>query len=142
MRRNYEILELRPGASFEEVKQAYKKSVRKWHPDRFPNNDLELQKKAHDMFRLISEAYSELESFFQDRSRVKFADEQPKYSSYNHGFEGSRDDWTETVHSAEIQFVTRQWSNGDKYEGMLKNHVFPKFPFGWITCFPKKTCYD
>ena len=124
MRRYYEILKLRPGASLNEIKQAYKKSVQKWHPDRFPENNPELKRKAHDMFLLISEAYSKLENFFQDHARVKFAEEQPKYPSYDCDFERDVGDWTETVHSKTIQFVTREWANGDKYEGMLQNKVF------------------
>lgn len=35
MKRYYEILELEPGASPEEVKRAYRDLVKVWHPDRF-----------------------------------------------------------------------------------------------------------
>ena len=45
MRRAYKILNIKHGATFEEVKQAYKKQAMEWHPDRFPADDEELQKK-------------------------------------------------------------------------------------------------
>ena len=75
MIRYYKILELEPGASLEEVKRAYKRCVVRWHPDRFPVDDLEIQEKAHKMFRLTHEAYSKLQEFYLERSRINFADE-------------------------------------------------------------------
>jgi hypothetical protein len=37
--RCYRMLELEPGASLEQVKQAWRELVKVWHPDRFPNDD-------------------------------------------------------------------------------------------------------
>ena len=41
------ILEVEPGASLEEIKQAYRDQTKVWHPDRFAN-DVRLQKKAEE----------------------------------------------------------------------------------------------
>ncbi|MEM6401104.1 MAG: dynamin family protein [Cyanobacteria bacterium P01_D01_bin.116] len=49
-------LGLKPGASPEQIKQAYKKLVKKWHPDLFANQPQELI-KAKEKIRLINEAY-------------------------------------------------------------------------------------
>ncbi len=59
--RYYKILELEPGASPEELKQAYRGLVKVWHPDRFPD-DLPLQQKAQGKLKEINEAYERLQS--------------------------------------------------------------------------------
>lgn len=51
----YQTLELKPGASFEEIKKAYKKAMKKYHPDRFQDDSKRLY--AEDLSRKINEAY-------------------------------------------------------------------------------------
>ena len=58
-----EILELKPGASQEEVTQAYKDLVNVWHPDRFVNNQ-RLQNRAEDKLKEINAAYDYIRSFY------------------------------------------------------------------------------
>lgn len=57
----YKILELENGATFEEVKQAYKDLATVWHPDRFCNN-ARLQQKAQDKLKELNQAYEQLKS--------------------------------------------------------------------------------
>lgn len=57
----YEILGLKPGASHKEVKQAYRKLVKVWHPDRFFS--LEEKQKAEERIKKINEAYNQLKSY-------------------------------------------------------------------------------
>ena len=123
MDRYFKVLQLHPGASIEEIKQAYRQAVRKWHPDLFPEEDVQLQIKAHKMFRSISEAYSEIKKHYQNHSRTNFSNDQPEYPDYSGQFSNMDDDWAETAQSEVAQFVSREWPNGDKYEGMLKNEL-------------------
>jgi hypothetical protein len=58
----YRALELEPGASLEQVKQAWRELVKVWHPDRFPN-DPNLQLKAQDRLKEINSAYESLQEF-------------------------------------------------------------------------------
>jgi len=58
-----EILGLKPGASQEEVNQAYRDLVNVWHPDRFVGN-LRLQKKAEEKVKEINAAYEYVKSFY------------------------------------------------------------------------------
>jgi len=58
--RCYEILELGPGASLEEVRQAYRDSVSIWHPDRFGERNPRLIKRAEEKIKQINEAYETL----------------------------------------------------------------------------------
>ncbi|MEL6165001.1 MAG: DnaJ domain-containing protein, partial [Cyanobacteria bacterium J06628_3] len=54
--RAYNTLGVKPDTSPEKIKQAYKKLVKKWHPDLFVNQPQELI-KAKEKIRLINEAY-------------------------------------------------------------------------------------
>lgn len=69
--RCYEILELKPDASQEEIKQAYRDLVKVWHPDRF-SHDPRLQQKAQEKLKEINEAYEQLQSFRSGRRRRGF----------------------------------------------------------------------
>ncbi len=57
--RCYQTLGIRPGASRNEIKQAYRDLVRVWHPDRFAG-DAALQEKAGRKTQEINEAYRRL----------------------------------------------------------------------------------
>lgn len=57
--RFYAILGVPPDASSQEVKQAYKKLVKKCHPDLFFDNP-PLREKAQEILRKINQAYEEL----------------------------------------------------------------------------------
>jgi len=56
---HYKVLELKNGASLEDIKQAYKDLVMVWHPDRFPGN-ARLRQKAQDKLKQINKAYEQL----------------------------------------------------------------------------------
>ena len=53
----YEVLEVREDASAREIRDAYLKKVRQWHPDVNSNKDFRL---CHKMMCTINEAYSHL----------------------------------------------------------------------------------
>jgi len=52
----YEILGLKKGASADDIKQAYRKLARQYHPDRHPNE----KEKYHAKFTELQEAYEVL----------------------------------------------------------------------------------
>lgn len=54
--RCYEILEIEPDASPEQVKQGYKDLVCVWHPDRFSHNP-RLREKAEEKLKEVNLAY-------------------------------------------------------------------------------------
>ena len=53
------LLEVEPGASTDEIRQAYRDQTKVWHPDRF-SNDTRLQQKAEERIRQINSAYRRL----------------------------------------------------------------------------------
>ena len=81
--KDYEVLELKPGASLINIKKAYKKLVKKWHPDLFPSHRPKAQEKAHQMFRQISDAYARVIKLHQERSNKNFTGRQQHVSPYN-----------------------------------------------------------
>jgi GUN4-like/DnaJ domain len=58
----YQVLEVEPGASQADIKQAYRDLAKVWHPDRF-SGDLILQKKAQEKLTRINAAYEFLKSY-------------------------------------------------------------------------------
>lgn len=58
MRNPYEVLEIKEGASEEEIKKAYRELVKKYHPDQYQNNPL--SELAEEKLREINEAYEYL----------------------------------------------------------------------------------
>ena len=56
----YRILGVFPGADKEEIREAYRRLAKQWHPDRHQNESAERQKYAEEMFQDIQEAYDGL----------------------------------------------------------------------------------
>ena len=81
----YEVLGVSKGASEEEIKKAYKKLARKYHPDMNPGN-----KEAEEKFKEINEA-NEILSDPTKKSRYDqfgFAGVDPNYGAGGGGFGG------------------------------------------------------
>ncbi len=53
----FEVLEISPGASSEEVKVAYHRLAKQWHPDRFSGA---AKVEAENRFRMLAEAFNSL----------------------------------------------------------------------------------
>jgi len=57
----YKILEIDKNASIDEIKKAYRKMVKKYHPDKLVNMDEAYQKGAREKFNQVQEAYEKLQ---------------------------------------------------------------------------------
>ena len=124
MEQYFEILKLKPGASIEDVKRAYKTQVKIWHPDRFPPESPRLQKKAHEMFQKVTDAYKKINEELATH-KYKTASGRKKESTPNKRTSRmppppSTDPSPKKPKSEPIPgFVTQVWPNGDKYEGQM-----------------------
>jgi len=79
--RCFEVLELDPGASPDEAKQAYKDIVNVWHPDRFSSN-LRLKEKAEEKIKEVNAAYDTVKSFLSSKqTQEPEKQETPRASS-------------------------------------------------------------
>lgn len=74
MKNYYEILEVEPTATLEQIKAQYLLLIRAWNPDNFPNDDMKA--KAEEKVRDINEAYSVLSD---STKRAQYDREQGMY---------------------------------------------------------------
>ena len=122
MEKYFKILQLKPGASLEDVKRAYKTQVKIWHPDRFPQESPRLQKKAHEMFQKITVAYKRINAQIRHKYRETSG---WKGTQYKRASQNSRKSANNAPNSGSQQsesvpgFTTQFWPNGDKYEGQM-----------------------
>ena len=58
---HYAVLEVEPGASFAQIKAAYRRLMKKYHPDKFPQ-DAERRNAAEAVARRLNEAYTYFEA--------------------------------------------------------------------------------
>ena len=65
LEQHYKVLGLEPGASLEEVNQAYKDLVFIWHPDRVPQENERLVKKSVEKIQQINQARDSLRSYYR-----------------------------------------------------------------------------
>ncbi|MDZ4698230.1 MAG: J domain-containing protein [Rhodothermales bacterium] len=82
MKQYFDILELQPGATPEEVKAAYRDLAKVWHPDRF-EGDSRLKSKAAEKLAEINDAYEKIRAY-QARQRARAdanATQRPIYPS-------------------------------------------------------------
>lgn len=54
----YDVLEIKPDATHEEIKKAYRTMAMKFHPDKVQSLGEEIKQKATEKFRSINEAYN------------------------------------------------------------------------------------
>ncbi len=72
IRKCCDLLDLRPGYSQEDLKQAYKDLAQVWHPDRFAHNP-RLKEKAEDKLKQINTAYEQLDQALVERLKAQAA---------------------------------------------------------------------
>jgi len=81
LRNPYEVLEIKEGASEEEIKKAYRELVKKYHPDQYQNNPL--SELAEEKLREINEAYEYL------TKNGSFKRQPSGSDNYNNSYSGS-----------------------------------------------------
>lgn len=79
----YKVLGLEPGASLDEVNQAYKDLVFIWHPDRLPQENERLIQKSVEKLQQINEARDSLRSYHRNQKKTQANPNSAKSSGGN-----------------------------------------------------------
>tara|TARA_B100001123_G_C15138369_1_gene958426 strand:- start:33 stop:704 length:672 start_codon:yes stop_codon:yes gene_type:complete len=124
MDKYYKILKLQPGASFQDVKRAYKTQVKLWHPDRFPQDSPRLQKKAYEMFQKVTTAYKKICTTYTSYKFREVSGWKGKSNEYSRASRKSEKTTSDSGSNSQQPesipgFITKVWPNGDKYEGQM-----------------------
>ncbi|MBI3877374.1 MAG: SEL1-like repeat protein [Verrucomicrobia bacterium] len=121
IRRSFYVLDVEPGATPDQTKQAYLTLVKIWHPDRFAN-DPDLTRKASEKMKEINQAYDEVKAWQSARARSA-----PRHSRAD---ADSRD--TETYEAEEFQRSRRAARGGfaTNVSGTIRNRVILMLALG------------
>ena len=65
----YKILRINPNCSWAELRKSYKKSIQKWHPDRFKDASKE-KLAAEDKIKVINIAYNQLNKYYKSNGAL------------------------------------------------------------------------
>ena len=119
-------LELHDGASFQEIKQAYRDLALVWHPDRFAHNT-RLQQKGSERFKEINAAYAVLRAYDDGPSRPMNQGKSRPGSTG--GSPGTEQSGTQRQRSRTENRSTRgPWQNSNKQE----QSVHRPSPRAWV----------
>jgi len=103
----YTILGLEEGSSLEEVRAAYKKLVRVWHPDKHINC-----KSCKEKFNQITEAYENIIKMFEEGDKRSIFENSPNilnFNNYQRLVETSQHFWLIFVYnSRQIDYFTKR----------------------------------
>lgn len=88
MRNPYEILEIKEGASKDDIKKAYREMVKKYHPDQYGDNPL--KDLAEEKLREVNEAYDYL---------MKNTSDSSSYSNSNSYTNNNYDSTSSTIYN-------------------------------------------
>jgi len=70
----YKVLGIKPESNWSELRNAYKKSIQKWHPDRFKDETPEKLAAEHKI-KVINIAYNQIHQYYRDNSSLPPLDE-------------------------------------------------------------------
>ena len=126
----YKTLGVKPGASLDEIKAAYRKKARLWHPDRLPENS---PPQSTERFKDANNAFREIEKYYKQYGDVPLAvSDNLMHSPTNH-----RTNQTAATAAPTTQYVTPKQAPVKKrvkksQKPKKRSKLFLTFLFGLI----------
>ena len=103
----YQILGIQPDASKEEIKQAYRKMSKKWHPDKNPGIDVtSIMQDINEAYRILNDDISrsrydkEYQIFNNERMAQTVVREASYSNSWNYEYEVNDEDLKQDINEA------------------------------------------
>jgi len=127
----YKILDLEPHATLEEVKSAYKELAQIYHPDKHTNHSSSVQKRAHEKFSKINQAYGAIKLIYGKERRFKKEKKENEKKNKEPKQHKEKNDFEETLKRAERGYANSQFNLGIMYDqgkGVLQDD---KEAFKW-----------
>jgi len=116
----YKVLEVHPNCSDEELKSAYRKMARKWHPD------VNKEENATDKFKEVTNAYDSVRMFRRSRKNLQY---DPINSIFGNIFT-VRNFWNFSEHAnagsvrVELEFESLPKQDSERLFEILKKEGF------------------
>jgi hypothetical protein len=115
----YELLEVQPGASPDELKRAHRDLTKVWHPDRFAN-DAALRQKAQEKLKAINEAYETILASSPGTRSGSRPPRPPQQAAPSRRMEAMRSRlWAVTCASLAVFIILRRPTPGGLILGVL-----------------------
>lgn len=109
MKKNpYKVLGIKEGASYDEIKRAYRELAKKYHPDRYQNNPL--ADLADEKMREINEAYDTLMKNaggsyqYQSYSEQSYDNSNASQGSYNQQYQHQQQSKSQSDYRTQYQY--------------------------------------
>ncbi len=99
IQRCYEILGVESGVSLEELKRAYRRLVKAWHPDRF-THDPRLQQRAENKLKEINVAYERVQSSWHSTYSEATQEDHRQWQEPEYEHSGSFEEETTKTNTA------------------------------------------
>jgi molecular chaperone DnaJ len=116
----YEVLGVPKGAPQNEIKKAYRKLAKKYHPDVNPDKT-----EAEEKFKELSEAYEILMDPQKRQTYDQFGHEGIKNSFGTGGFQ-----WSDFSHFSDLEDILRAFGGGDIFGRGFGDSIFDMFGGG------------
>jgi len=119
----YRLLGLTPGATPEEVNQAYRDLAFVWHPDRLPKDNPRLLAKAQQMLKELNQAREQLRNHREGRSSSVSSqgnDHRERRTTYSHTYTYSQWQSASRTRVSRTDLSGRDFSGADLREKDLE----------------------
>ena len=121
MKDPYEVLGVHKGATDEEIKSAYRRLARKYHPDNY-SDDNPLKELAEEKMQEINAAYDAVQSERSGKKSTGDNQQNDNHSSQNHGADDLYIEIRRRIQAGKIRDAVDMLSTVDEFDRVAEWH--------------------